>query len=115
MYIMLLKVYCSSFQLVRLTDQWSTFAAPLQLVRLTDQWSTFYETTMNHLNGQYLLSSAIKKKEREHGKYSVEVHSGKYRTVYEQNMEIMTWVYWCQNKLFYVITVPVVICIFLRI
>ena len=34
----------------------------LQLVRLTDRWSTFYER-MNHLTGQYLLSSAINKKE----------------------------------------------------
>ena len=37
----------------------------LWLVRLTDTRSTFYETRMNRLNGQRLISSAIKKKERE--------------------------------------------------
>ena len=37
----------------------------LNQVRLTDRWSTFYETRMNRLNGQYLLSSVINKKERD--------------------------------------------------
>ena len=41
----------------------------LQLVRSTDNWSTFYETRMNHLNGQYLLSNAINKQERETWKF----------------------------------------------
>ena len=37
----------------------------LQLVRLTYRRLTFYETRMNRLMGQLLLSSAINKKERE--------------------------------------------------
>ena len=49
---MLLKAYALDFQL-------------LQLVRSTDPGSTFYETRMNLLSGQHLLSIAINKKERE--------------------------------------------------
>ena len=52
----------------------------LQLAPSTDQGLIFYETRMNHLNGQHLLSSAINKKKGKHGKYSVEVSSGKYNT-----------------------------------
>ena len=37
----------------------------LQLAPSTDQGLIFYETRMNHLNGQHLLSSAINKKERQ--------------------------------------------------
>ena len=37
----------------------------VQLVRLIDRWSVFYETRMNRLIGQELLSSAINKKGRE--------------------------------------------------
>ena len=37
----------------------------VQLVRLTDRWSVFYETRMNRLIGQQLLTSAINKKGRE--------------------------------------------------
>ena len=44
----------------------------LQLVSLTDRWSTFYETMMNRLMEQFLLSSAINKKERETWKVQCE-------------------------------------------
>ena len=37
---------------------------------------------MNRLNGQYMISSAIKKKKGKHGKRIVEVHYGKYSTKY---------------------------------
>ena len=61
----------------------------LQLLHLTDRWSTFYETRMNHLMGQHLLSIAINKKERETRK----VQRGRTQwkvlyIVYGKNMEI---------------------------
>ena len=75
----------------------------LQLLRLTDQWSTFFERWVNHLIGQCLPSSAVNKKEREHGKYSLEVHSGRYKAWYLKRIfQITIWVSWCQNKLVYV-------------
>ena len=40
------------------------FSCCILYVQLTNDWP-FYETRMNHLNGQHLLSSAINKKERE--------------------------------------------------
>ena len=77
----------------------------LQLVRSTDQWLTFYETRMNHLNGQHQLSSAINKEERE--TWKLQCGSSQWK-VYEKYMEITIWVFWCQNKLFYVIAILVV-------
>ena len=75
----------------------------LQLLRLTDQCSTFFERWVNHLIGQCLPSSAVNKKEIEHGKYSLEVHSGRYRAWYLKRIfKITIWVSWCQNKLVYV-------------
>ena len=54
----------------------------LKLVRLTDRWSTFYETRMNRLMEQHLVSSATNKKGKGNmnstmWKYTVEsmVHS----------------------------------------
>ena len=54
----------------------------LQLLRLIDSWSTFYKTRMNRLNGRHLLTSVTNKKKGKHGKFSVEVHNGKYSTQY---------------------------------
>ena len=67
MYILLLKVYCSSF---------------LAVAACTFKWrkSTSYETMMNSLNRQHLLSSAVSTKKGKHGKYRVEVHNLKYST-----------------------------------
>ena len=78
----------------------------LQLVCLTDQWSTFYKARMSYLSGQYILSNAINKKERE--TWKVQCGSSKWKVYYivhEKNMDITLWVCWCQNKLFYVIAV----------
>ena len=86
----------------------------LQLVCLTDQWSTFYKTRMSCLSGQYILSSAINKKERE--TWKVQCGSSKWKVyyiVYEKNMDITLWVCWCQNKLFYSMAVLAVIYMFL--
>ena len=61
----------------------------LWLVLLTDTSSTFYETRMNSLNGQHLLSSAIKKKLRE--TWKVRCGSSQWKVqyiVYEKYMEI---------------------------
>ena len=74
----------------------------LQLVCLTDKWSTFYKTRMRFLSGQYILSSAKKRK----GKV--------YHIVYEKNMDITLWPCWCHNKLFYLMAVLTVIYMFLR-
>ena len=52
----------------------------LQLVYLTDQWSTFYKTRMSCLSGQYILSSAINKKERE--TWKVQCGSSKWKVYY---------------------------------
>ena len=52
----------------------------LQLVCLTDQWSTFYKTRMSCLSGQYILSSAINKKERE--TWKVQCGSSKWKVYY---------------------------------
>ena len=85
----------------------------LQLVCLTDQWSTFYKTRMSCLSGQYILSSAINKKERETLK--VKYGSSKWKVyyiVYEENIDITLWVCRCQNKLFYVMAVLPVIYLF---
>ena len=61
----------------------------------------------------YFQTRSIKKKEK-HWKYILGVHNGKYSTKYiKKNMEITIWVWWCQNKLFYVIAVLVVIYTFL--
>ena len=87
----------------------------MQLVCLTDQWSTFYKTRMSCLSGQYILSSAINKKERE--TWKVQCGSSKWKVyyiVYEKNMDITLWVCWCQNKLFYVMAVLAVIYMILR-
>ena len=66
MYIMLVKVYYSSVSAVAAC----AFNRPvINLLRLR----------MNRLNGQYLLSGVINKKEK-HEKYIVEVHNGKYST-----------------------------------
>ena len=82
----------------------------LQLAHLTDQWSTFYKTRMNCLNGQYLFSSAIKKKERATWKISCGISQWKvWYIVYNKNMKIKIWVCWCENNLFYVIAVLVLI------
>ena len=61
----------------------------LQLAPSTDQGLIFYETRMNHLNGQHLLSSAINKKERE--PWKVQCGSSQWKVkyiVYEEYMEI---------------------------
>ena len=87
----------------------------LQLVCLTDQWSTFCKRRMSCLSGQYILSSATNKKERE--TWKVQCGSSKwkvYYNVYEKNMDITLWVCWCQNKLFYVMAVLALIYMFLR-
>ena len=87
-----------------------------QLVCLTDQWSTFYKTRMGCLSGQYTYFQvrSIKKK----GKHEkVQCGSSKWKVydiVYEKNMDITLWVCWCQNKLFYVMVVLTVIYTFLR-
>ena len=77
----------------------------LQLVRLTDQWSSFYVRSMNYWNWQHLLSSEIKKKETETRK--VQRGNAQWKVkyiVYEKNMEITIWVFcWCQNELVYMI------------
>ena len=62
---MLLKVYCSSFS-----------AAPA--CTFNEPMIDFLRNKDNRLNGQHLLSSAINKKKREHGKYNVEVKSEQY-------------------------------------
>ena len=75
----------------------------LQPVCLTDQWSIFYKTRKSCFNRQYILSSAINKKERE--TWKVQCGSSKWKVyyiVYEKNMDITLWVCWCQNKLFYI-------------
>ena len=67
----------------------------LQLVCLTDQWSTFYKRRMSCLSGQYILSNATNKKERE--TWKVQCGSSKwkvYYNVYEKNMDITLWVCW---------------------
>ena len=72
----------------------------LQLVCLTDQWSTFYKRRMSCLSGQYILSSATNKKERE--TWKVQCGSSKWKVyyiVYEKNMDITLWVCWFQSKL----------------
>ena len=87
----------------------------LQLVCLTDQWSTFYKRRMSCLSGQYILSSATNKKERE--TWKVQCGSSKWKVyyiVYEKNMDITLWVCWCQNKLFYVMVFLTVIYVILR-
>ena len=67
-----------------------TYFQLLRLVRLTDLWSTFYKTRMNRLNGQYRLWTVrLIKKKGKHGKYSVEVHNGKYST----------WKVWCMKRI----------------
>ena len=79
------------------------FSCCILYVQLTNDWP-FYETRMNHLNGQHLLSSAINKKERE--PWKVQCGSSQWKVkyiVYEEYMEITISVCWCQNKLFYVI------------
>ena len=68
----------------------------LQLVCLTDQWSTFYKTRMSCLSGQYILSSAMNKKEKE--TWKVQCRSSKWKVyyiVYEKNMYITLWVWVC--------------------
>ena len=42
------------------------FSCCILYVQLTNDWP-FYETRMNHLNGQHLLSSAINKEKQKHG------------------------------------------------
>ena len=64
------------------------------------------------LSGQYILSSAINKEERETWKVQREVQN-EY-IVYEKNMDITLLVCWFQNKLFYVIAVLTVIYVFSR-
>ena len=66
-----------------------------------------YKTRMNRLNRKHLFHVQSIKKKRKHRKFSVEIHSGKY-------MEITIWAGWCQNKMVYVIALPVVINTFLR-
>ena len=87
----------------------------LQLVCVTYQWSTFYKTRMSCLSEQYILSSAINKKERE--TWKVKCGSSKWKVhyiVYEKNMGITLRVCWCQNKLFHVMAVLAMIYMFLR-
>ena len=58
------------------------------------------------MSGQYILSSAINKKERK--TWKVQCGSSKwnvYYTVYEKDMDITLWIWSCQNKLFYVMAV----------
>ena len=87
----------------------------LQLVCVTYQWSTFYKTRMSCLSEQYILSSAINKKERE--TWKVKCGSSKWKVhyiVYEKNMGITLRVCWWQNKLFHVMAVLAMIYMFLR-
>ena len=64
MYIMLLKIYCSSFSAIA--------------VCVVARWLTFYENKDASFNNQHLLSVANDKKERETWKVQSEKNSGKY-------------------------------------
>ena len=68
MFIMLLKVYCSSFSAVAA----GTFDWPM-IRHFTNQgWMAWMDST-------YFQMQSVKKKGK-HGKYSIEIHNGKYST-----------------------------------